>query len=300
MEAPFLPPPMADNPAPKKKSPFALWFILIVMVIAIWNLMAPSPHAEEGGTVWRLASGLSTFIEWTWWFWIIATPFGYLIWLGRAARPFNLAQEPGLTALADGRLDDAAAIFREVGSRFRRKAQYAAVARYNLAIVLRRQGKIESAIAELIAVEKGAGLVYASEVRLLAAISLAESYAQRGELEAAQRWLDEARKRLARAGHRNHSACLVRVADAILACRAGRFDEALRGLERDWRQLEGNLALPTMREAWLMRAYATAQLGGVRGEGAATPWITLLRGAQIEYLAVDWPELRTFLESQSL
>jgi tetratricopeptide (TPR) repeat protein len=293
---PFLPPAQpADNPAQKKKSSALLWWvILIIAFVAIYNVMSPGHEAH--GDLW---SGLA-FILSGWPFLLIGLVIFYLWWQFHGGAQFQLAQEPGLVALAEGQFDDAAAIFRGLAEKHRRQMQYASVARYNLAIVLMRHGKLESAIAELIAVETGAGLLYAADIRRLAAISLGECYALRGDLDTSRRWVDEARKRLGRGQHRNTAACLLRLAEAVLDCRAGRFDEALRGLERDWRQLEGTLALPYMRVGYLMRAYATAQLGGPRGEGAATPFVTLLRGAPLDHLAVEWPELRTFLAAQGL
>jgi tetratricopeptide (TPR) repeat protein len=296
MDAPFLPPPAADNPIPQKKSPaktFVIWFLLIVLFLALCNYFTISSSPQPSVAA-RIYDGFFSLLSYGWPFAIIGFVFFYLWWQFRNSVQFQLAQEPGLIALAEGQLDRAATLFQETIQKYKNQQQYAAVARHNHAVALRRQGNLARAIEKFIAVEKGAGLVYSAEIRLLAAIQLADCYALRGELAASHQWIDESRKRLARSSHRTHSACQLRLAEATLQCREGKFADALRGLERDWRQLEGNLAVVMMRTAWLLRAFALSHEGGPR-DASAAPYLMMLRGQSLDHLAVDWPELKTFL-----
>jgi tetratricopeptide (TPR) repeat protein len=309
-DEPYLPPPEpADNPAEaqqKKKSArrtLILWAVLILMVMAIYQLFTPPPshrHAPEPPPCTS---------ELTWWSvvgWLLPLGLviaflGYFRWVSRAGTRFNLAQEPGLLALAEGQLERAATVFREVAAKYS-SSVHRSLARYNLGCVLLRQGNLRGAVDEAIAVEKGAGLLWSSELRLWAAILLAELYALIGQSDAAARWLADARRRLKRANNRTYAAALLRSAEAVLECRRGQFAEALRGFERDWRQLEGSLSVKWMSTAWLMRAFAAAQLDGPREAGAA-PFLALLRSQPAgawDHLAVEWPELRTFLIAHSL
>jgi tetratricopeptide (TPR) repeat protein len=304
MEQPFLPPPApSDNPPLQKKkgSPVITWLALIGLFLMIWSWLSVKSTVEDERS-WFVVTvgGLGWLVSWSWPFLLIGGVFGYFWWQFRGSAQFQLAQEPGLLSLAEGRLDEAAAIFRASAEKYRRQLQFSSVARYNLATTLMRKGELKAAIAELVRVESGAGLAFASEIRLLAAIQLARGFVLTHQLEPAQRWIDEARLRLTRSTNRTFAGADLRVVESMLQCRQGRFDEAVRGLERDWRQLEANLAMPLMRSAWLMRAYALSQLGGPRGEGAASPYVTLLRGQPLDHLATEWPELRTFLVANSL
>ena len=55
-----------------------------------------------------------------------------------------------------------------------------------------RQGELQKAADAAIEVERARGLVFGSEVRLMAAIDLAMIYALRGETDVAARWCDDA------------------------------------------------------------------------------------------------------------
>src|SRR5262249_55319259 len=154
MDAPFLPPPAADNPVPQKgsaKKTFFLWFALILLFLVIYNLFSAGPAS----TTTRLLDALAGMFSYAWPFLLIGLVFFYIWWQFRGSAQFQLAQEPGLIALAEGQLDKAASIFQGAIEKYRKQLQYAAVARHNYAVALRRQGKLQPAIDEFIRVEKG-------------------------------------------------------------------------------------------------------------------------------------------------
>jgi hypothetical protein len=86
-------------------------------------------------------------------------------------------------------------------------------------------------------------------------------------------------------------------------CRQGHVEEALRHLEEVWRRLESSLTVVSMREAWLLRAFAIATTSTPRDSGAAETWIAMLRTAapgNLEWLTARWPELATFVVTHGL
>src|SRR5690349_105428 len=125
MDTPFLPSPTpSDNPpeAKKKSSPVFIWVVLIVMFVGLYHWTAVKSAAEEERS-WLvlLVDGASWLLSWSWPFLLIGGVFGYFWWQLRGSGQFQLAQEPGLLALAEGKLDEAAAIFRASAEKYRRQ-----------------------------------------------------------------------------------------------------------------------------------------------------------------------------------
>ena len=134
----------------------------------------------------------------------------------------------------------------------------------------------------------------------MAAIHLGLLYALRGQLDAATRWCDDARRRLPRGQNRTLSAALLRLAEATVLARSGQHEDAARALDRDWKRLEEALAVSSMRRAWLLRAYLAS---GDGARGSVEPWLTLARGGrkgELAWLGAEWPELRAFLDAHDL
>ena len=164
-----------------------------------------------------------------------------------------------------------------------------------------RRGDFELAIDVLTRVERAPGVRFAAETRVKAAVELGLIHALRGDLDAATRWLDDARRRLARADElRLVHAATLSLAEAIVLCRAKRRDEAARLLERDWSKLEAALPAATMRRAWLVRALCAS---GDPMRGSVEPALTILRAGRrgdLDWMAGRWPELETFLVAYDL
>ena len=229
--------------------------------------------------------------------------FAFMWWQLRRGTRFALLLEPGILALAERRFDRAAEEFRSVMRAYKRQSQYVAVARINLAHALFRQGDLRGATAEAIGVEQTIGLIWSSDVRTHATLLLARLYAVQGETAAAERWIAEGRKRLARSGSRLVIAASLRIAEAIVCCRQGRFGEAAEMLDQDMRRIEAALAVSDLAVVWLLRAFAAAQLTSPRDAGAVTPFIAVLRTqppGTFDHLAGQWPELAMFLAENGL
>ncbi|HXU70308.1 MAG TPA: hypothetical protein VN947_13320 [Polyangia bacterium] len=308
--APYLPPvePTDNAPAAKKKSArktLLLWVLLLFMFVAIYQLFSgppPSHHHHDYNPCPDASGGvgfgfLNTFVPM---FAVVFLMFWFLRRQFRGGTSLNAKLEPGLLALADGDLGRASDIFGAVAREYRKQTAYAAVAKLSLATALMRSGELQPAIEAAIEVERAPGLLFGSDARTMAATHLGLVYALRGQLDAATRWCDDARKRLSRGSNRTHSAALLRLAEATVLTRSGQLDDATRALDRDWKRLEEALAVSTMRRAWLLRAYLAS---GDGARGSVEPWLTLARGGrkgELAWLGAEWPELRAFLDAHDL
>jgi hypothetical protein len=312
VSADYLPPPEpVDNPPaqPKRSAgkTIALWLVLIVIFLAIYQLVGSSP-AQHGAPrdAAPQQSTLDLVAAIAWRAWPLALMALFIWWVQRQLRggsKLNERLEPGQLAAADGDFARAVAVFREVAELYRGQATYFAACRLHVALSLERLGELDAATDELIQVERGAGLLYGSDVRLSAAIHLARLFALRGELEAAAKWATDARRRLRKASSRLWAAAQLHVAEAVLLARSAPTVEALRFLESAWARVEESLSVTAMRPVWLLRAFLVAQETGPRDHGTAEPWLRMLRTArpgELAYLSSRWPELRAFMELSSV
>jgi hypothetical protein len=305
VNAPYLPPDEpTDNPAvPKKKKAWRtvlLWLLLILMFVAIYQFLGggsaprhahtpPSPTCEPSW--WSSVAPVGVPIA-------IIGAFILLMWRQlRGTSKFNNKLEPGLLALADGDLGRAAEVFTAVAHEFRKQTAYAAAAKVSLVTAWSRQGQLQKAIEAAIDVERAPGLLFGSEVRLHASIHLATLYALRGDVATARRWCESARQRLARAQNRTYAAAILRLAEVLVLARAGERQEALRALERDWRRLEESLTATTMKKALVLRAFCAV---GDANRGSTGPWLSLVRKGELQWMAVEWPELQAFLAAHDV
>ncbi len=306
--APYLPAAEpSDNPPQKTKSArktIVLWILLIVMFVAIYQFLSPAPtphhvhHAPPPSppdSAWHsaLVSFLPALTLAALFIWFLRRQF-------RGGAKLNAKLEPGLLALADGDLGRAADVFAAVAREYRKQTSYAAVAKLSLATALMRQSELQKAIEATIEVERAPGLFFGSELRASAAVQLGLLYALRGQLDAATRWCDDARKRLGRSHNRTHTAALLRVAEIAVLTRANQRDAAARAYDRDARRLEEALSVSRLRLVWLMRAFVASADGG---RGSVEPWLTLARSGrkgELGWLGTDWPELRAFIDAHDL
>ena len=122
-----------------------------------------------------------------------------------------------------------------------------------------------------------------------------------GDLDAAERWREQGRA---------SAASLDRhwfVADAFLLARRGEWTQLLAALERNWEGIEGTLSGVGIRQLQLLEAYALTRLAeredNYRGVHSGHEISALLHGVRpgrFDYLAVNWPELREFMEAHGL
>ncbi|HEX6836507.1 MAG TPA: hypothetical protein VF334_08030 [Polyangia bacterium] len=303
--APYLPPAEpTDNPAAKKsgRKTLLVWLLLVMMFVAIYQLMSvPTPHhvahaapPPRDDTWSSLAFGVLPALG------VVVLFIMFLRMQLRGGGKLNAALEPGNLALADGDLGRAADVFAAVAHQYRKQTTYAAVAKLSLSTALMRQGELARATDAAVEVERAPGLLFGGDVRTMAAIHLGMLYALRGELDAAGRWCDDARRRLPRGHNRTLSAALLRIAEILVLARSGKRDDAARALDRDWHRLEEALTVASMRKAWLVRAWCAA---ADPSRGSVEPWLTMARAGrkgELRWLGAEWPELRAFLDAHDL
>jgi len=307
--APYLPPSEpSDNPVQQKKKArktIFLWLLLIVMFVAIYQLFSAPPSSHPH----RVALPTCAPPETSWWsslvgFVPVVALAGLFIWFLRrqlsGGNKLNLKLEPGLFAIADGDLGRAVDVFAAVAHEYRKATGYAGVAKLSLATAYMYQGQLHKAIETTVEVERSPGLMFGSELRAIAASSLATLHALRGDVDAATRWCDDARKRLARGTNRSYSAASLRLAEIFTLARSGKLDETARALDRDRGRLENALTATTLRRAWLLRAFAASSDGA---RGSVEPWLTMARSGrkgELAWIGAEWPELAAFIAAHDL
>jgi hypothetical protein len=295
-----------DNAPPKKaskaKRTLVLWVVLVVMFVAIYSLMAPSaPRAAEAPVEqapWILRT-LPHVLPWA----FVMFVMGFLVWNGKRARSYNRAVAPAMRALRQRRLADAEAGFIE-HARVAGKAPFAgAVSHHNLAAVRLRRGDFDGAAADLAQVERWSGLGFASDLRVFAAASLAQTHALGGDVALARRWLEVAQRRLPKAVNPTDKLGAFVLAEALVLLREGKPREALALDDQHASELEGTVPYDSMRQWWALMAFARWQDAGPRDQGAVDMLLRRLqpsRPHELAHLVVEWPELRGFLETHGV
>ncbi len=307
---PFLPDVSPDAPAAgaqKSSRSVVLWVALIVMFLTVWQFLTP---VEQGSSSFEDVSSAAPGPSWTS-VTIGAAPFGavavLLFLLLRAFRhqtAFNLAQEPGKLALAQHRYVEATALFRSTLPRFVKQPPYHAVNLLNLGQAQLCSGAFDDAIASYARVERTKTLLFASNVRIFAAIELALAYALgRDGLDTAERWLAVARKRLAKTqDDRVNMGARLRFVEAIVLCRRGDHAGAIALLERHWLELRYTLSANNMRTVELLRAFAEAQ-GPLREGNVVAERLVRIEPVvpgELDYLGAAWPEMQMFQAAHGL
>lgn len=304
--APYLPPLEPTDNAPTGKSSrktLLMWLLLIILFVTVYQLLsvpAPSHHVAHAapprsGDPWSsfMYGFLPALV-------LVGLFIAFLRIQLRGGGKLNAELEPGHLALADGDLGRAVEIFAAVANHHRKQTTYAAVARLSLSTALMRQGELAKATDAAIEVERAPGLLFGGDVRTMAAIHLGMLYALRGQLDAATRWCDDARRRLPRGQNRTLSAALLRLAEILVLARSDKRDDAARALDRDWHRLEEALTVASMRKAWLVRAWCAA---ADPSRGSVEPWLTMARAGrkgELRWLGAGWPELRAFVDAHDL
>lgn len=307
---PYLPPVApSDNLAVAKgtspKKTVVIWLLLIVMFVAIYNVMAAHPAHKTAHETAHESTSSWTSLDLT--SWII--PLGciaFIVWIFRQLRVskgYHAATNAASLAIADGDLDRALRGFKEVVER-NRGNQHVHAARVNVAWMLQRLGRFDEEREVLLEVERSPGLVYGSEQRMYAAIYLARHFALRGDVDRAEKWIADAKRRR----ERNPDCALfvvaqMRVTEALLLARRERPDDALAILEKDWPRLEAGLTASILKHVHVLRAFLLAHTGGVRDDGISAQWLAKarpLRLDEIAYLWKEWPALQQWAATQHL
>jgi hypothetical protein len=297
---PFLPHQQVDQTRPARSAgkTVILWFLLIVIFVAIYQIIGSAPAKADAPPqptpVWPMVLGGMIAIA-------VAT-VSWLAWLQRSVRRYNEESADALTMLSRGDLGNALKRFEALASRWKRPRSVHAVVRHNVAYTLLRQGELARAIEIYSALERGRSTVSVGSVWPLTPCHLAIAHGLAGDLSSAQQWLDEAGKRMG-TGDTRHLRGVAALALAIIDCRRGGGAGVARELERMWTEFENALTGELLRPLRAVRAYAVSQDGGLRGQGAVEMLMMPLRGGppgELAFLGVAWPEMKAFLSAHSL
>ncbi len=118
-----------------------------------------------------------------------------------------------------------------------------------------------------------------------------------GNLDAAEWWVEEARRRSA------SPTCATRVhlaAEAILRCRRGDPAGASRLLDQTWGEIERSTGADLVRGFRIVPAFAAESAGGPSATSAgdliagARPF----RAGEYAWLGAGWPEMARYLEAK--
>jgi hypothetical protein len=313
MSLPFLPEPEAVVVAPPKKGntkkTLALWVILILVFLAIWQFLSPAPH--EGQTSHAMAETPAS-TSFSWWGTAVITvfPIAFVIlmfsWFMRAYRQnseFAHSQEPGRLAMAQRRFAEAEGAFRGTLPRFDKQPAYRAVVVVNLATAQLHAGRFDDAIASCAEVERARTLLFGSGIRTRIATLTALVYGLRGDVVTGERWTTDARARIAkndedRIGH----AANLCIAEAVIACRKGDHAGAVATLEKSWNELRYSLTADAMRIAEVVRAFAEAH-SGIRASNTVAERLVRVEPVapgELAFLGVEWPEMKAFLGAHGI
>jgi hypothetical protein len=285
-----------------RRRPVVLWLVLVLAFFMIWrflNTTAPGgsgtapatpdqPRAPEPSfPLPAIVAGVALLggLGWGW-------------WLRSRVRAFNAECAEALKLFAAADYRGATARFEDLARRFPRPRQARATARFNLAMGLLRSGELERARVALAALDPtlAAG---APSLRPTAAAQLAAIYALRGDPQAADQWIAEARARAKAVGTTRAIDGAIAFARAVNDIRRDNYDQALRDLDAAWSDLEGALVAAELRPFRALRAFAAARgdLARAGAAGVATPSADA-RPGELAWMGVEWPEMRAFLEAR--
>ena len=165
-----------------------------------------------------------------------------------------------------------------------------------MAVTRARSGDCDGALDLLYVIHDGGWLAHRDVWMAWLLPWLAQLHAARGDVERAQQWADAARARLPDRG------TLLVGAEAILAIRAGRFDDAIARIDArlgDEVRAPGD---PSRDHFALLRAFACDRAGNAVDSAAAVRELVANRQAKGEliYLPLErwWPDFADFLAKQ--
>lgn len=290
----FLPSQRRSTTRPRLARLALMWLLLIIMFVSLYELFtSPSPARASG-----VESSLGPIVA--------CSALGILFLLvalrvlsiQRQMRRAVIMNGEALELLGRGELQKAQARFAEIAEKFRRLRAVRVLAQYNGAVAHLLAGDLDRATAALVAIERDQGLAVSLILRANGASYLALCHALAGRLDQATPWLDEAEKLRPTASEPLRLTGMLTLGRAIVACRQGQPSEGARLIEADWHAFEavGGDAARALR---LVRAFAIAQAGGPRDDGAIDRLLAPLRESRprsVHYLGAAWPEMAAFIQ----
>jgi tetratricopeptide (TPR) repeat protein len=239
------------------------------------------------------------------WYVVVAVVVAFVFFVARRNRELHLGLQEDLEAVAlleAGRTAEAARRLDALCRRFPRGLPYHAMVVYNRGVAFLREGYPDRALSLFAAVletrmfAKPRHSFNAFYPLLLDGVALA--YAIRGETAEAERWHGLAHEQVSS----ERSASLL-VVDVYLGTRAGRNEVVVKDAEAALAGA-GWVAASQTQAVRVLCAFALSQKNPNNVRDAEIR--RFLDGAwpcqpgQFNYLAVKWPELRTFLEENGL
>lgn len=259
-----------------------LWLGISGALFAAHAVVSPRVGCVEPATAFLVAGGL---------FLLLAA--GFFLRAGLQLRAFTLANAEATALVYEGHFDKACVRFEANTRRFRSPSLHP-ISIYNLADTLLQRGELERALSLAAAVATCRSLLKSPLISASAPSLVATCYALLGDLDSAKAWLPEARRAAALI-----SCETALVPEVIVACREGRFAEAVQRMDERRRQIDGSLAGNDLRILRAMRAFALAQdaTGSTPQQNLALALARPAFPGELDYLATRWPELGTFLKT---
>jgi hypothetical protein len=264
----------------------AVWVVLVVAFVITYSALGSWAPDLSGGTPMLVIVGG-----------IVAWFVGYVVWLLLTAKRFNLDNNRALAALATGEFRQPEAIYARWTRRFAPQL-VKAMARHNYGWSMFRNGKLVEAVELLSANDTK---IPNADLRTNSALDIALIRALLGELDTANEWLQEAEARTNMAVQPGMLGTLALVR-AVIACREGRADEAVRLLEERWAEYESNTQGTVFRLLRVVRAFAYGA-SDTRNAGVAERKLEVLKPTyptELSVLGTAWPEMATFVTAHQL
>ena len=210
--------------------------------------------------------------------------------------------QEGIAWLNAGELDKAAEVFENLCIKGCPPRIHAVVV-FNRGIAFMRTGDFDRAISLFTAVQaSGSFENRRSGLRPFLSqlfTAFAKAYALKGDLDSAEKWQGLAHDFTLPA----REGMLLQM-DITIAIRRARYAAAAKDAGAGWFSAEGCLTPADMKATRLLRAFALSQLPNAADTGEREEeFITLCAGAkpfrqgEFNYLALRWPEFRSFLKS---
>lgn len=230
--------------------------------------------------------------EWRWGVLLVpCAPLAMTTLANWRTQKYAVESAPAIAALRRGQPAQAEQDFIALRGRFRWPRAVRNLILYNLALALHHQGRHSEAIAALAEADRSGGSV---TIDAAIASTLALCHTLTNNVELAQSWLTEGRRRYA--GQVTAGSFPDLISEVALALRRGQYEEVRRRFDSDWTEIINSRTGETLNPLRILRAFALAQLDGPPDQTAMLiKALEPRRPADFGYLAKEWPELRAFL-----
>jgi len=272
--------------APKKAKPPSL-------EDAAYTIRAKSTHVAfillgvlVGGTLGAISAGIA-----------VLPLLAFVFWSRRRATRYVVQLNEASQALMAGEVDAPARVYDSVMSGVKGRPGLHSVAVLNRACCFQRSGEHERAARLLAHVHESGWLESEATLSGHAASVAASCEGLRGALETARDWLAIAKQKVAPS-----KAGLLVFPELILAARTEDYAGAMNIADTRWSEAETVGGAAGMRSLRVIAAFARSKSGRLSESEIETQLAAVrpFRPGELDYLAVSWPELRTFMQKHDL